>query len=58
MNGIIVVDKPVGVTSQVVIGRLRKVTGIKRIGHCGTLDPLASGVLPVMIGNATKACEY
>lgn len=58
MNGIIVVDKPVGVTSQVVIGRLRKVTGIRRIGHCGTLDPLASGVLPVMIGNATKACEY
>ncbi len=58
MNGIIVVDKPVGVTSQVVISRLRKVTGIRRIGHCGTLDPLASGVLPVMIGNATKACEY
>lgn len=58
MNGIIIVDKPVGVTSQVVIGRLRKVTGIRRIGHCGTLDPLASGVLPVMIGNATKACEY
>lgn len=58
MNGIIVVDKPVGVTSQVVISRLRKVTGIRRIGHCGTLDPLASGVLPVMIGQATKACEY
>lgn len=58
MNGIIVADKPVGVTSQVVISRLRKVTGIRRIGHCGTLDPLASGVLPVMIGNATKACEY
>ncbi len=58
MNGIIIVDKPVGVTSQVVISRLRKVTGIRRIGHCGTLDPLASGVLPVMIGNATKACEY
>jgi tRNA pseudouridine55 synthase len=56
--GIMIVDKPVGVTSQVVIGRLRKVTGIRRIGHCGTLDPLASGVLPVMIGNATKACEY
>ena len=58
MNGIIIVDKPVGVTSQVVISRLRKITGIRRIGHCGTLDPLASGVLPVMIGNATKACEY
>lgn len=58
MNGIIVADKPVGVTSQVVISALRKVTGIRRIGHCGTLDPLASGVLPVMIGQATKACEY
>lgn len=58
MNGIIVVDKPVGITSQAVISVLRKVTGIRRIGHCGTLDPLASGVLPVMIGQATKACEY
>ncbi len=58
MNGILIVDKPVGITSQIVIGRMRTVTGVRKIGHAGTLDPLASGVLPVMIGNATKACEY
>lgn len=58
MNGILIVDKPVGITSQIVIGRMRTVTGIRKIGHAGTLDPLASGVLPVMIGSATKACEY
>ncbi len=58
MNGILVVDKPVGITSQVVITQLRKVTGEKKVGHGGTLDPLASGVLPVMIGRATKACDF
>ena len=58
MNGILIVDKPTGITSQIVIGRMRTVTGIRKIGHAGTLDPLASGVLPVMIGSATKACEY
>lgn len=58
MNGILVVDKPVGITSQVVISAVRRVTGEKRVGHCGTLDPLASGVLPVMVGKATKACEF
>ncbi len=58
MNGILVIDKPSGVTSQVVINRVRRVTGERRVGHCGTLDPMASGVLPVMIGQATKACDY
>lgn len=58
MNGILMIDKPSGVTSQVVINRVRRVTGERRVGHCGTLDPLASGVLPVMIGQATKACDY
>lgn len=58
MNGVLVVDKPVGITSQIVITAVRRVTGERRVGHCGTLDPLASGVLPVMVGKATKACEY
>ena len=58
MNGILVVDKPTGITSQIVISAVRKVTGERRVGHCGTLDPLASGVLPVMVGKATKACEF
>lgn len=58
MNGVLVVDKPVGITSQIVISAVRRVTGERRVGHCGTLDPLASGVLPVMVGKATKACEF
>lgn len=58
MNGILVVDKPVGITSQVVISRVRRAAKERRVGHCGTLDPLASGVLPVMIGKATKACDF
>lgn len=58
MNGILVVDKPVGITSQIVISAVRRVTAERRVGHCGTLDPLASGVLPVMVGKATKACEF
>lgn len=58
MNGVLVVDKPVGITSQIVISATRRVTGERRVGHCGTLDPLASGVLPVMVGKATKACEF
>lgn len=57
MNGVLVIDKPTGITSQVVINAVRKVTGERRVGHCGTLDPLASGVLPIMVGKATKACE-
>lgn len=58
MNGVLIIDKPVGVTSQVVISAVRRVTGERRVGHCGTLDPLASGVLPVMVGKATKACDF
>jgi tRNA pseudouridine55 synthase len=58
MNGILNVLKPPGMTSFDVIGFLRKVSGIKKIGHAGTLDPGAVGVLPVCIGNATKAVEF
>src|SRR3990167_9666182 len=50
MEGIFAVNKPVGITSHDVIYKLRRQTGIKRIGHAGTLDPLASGVLVVAIG--------
>lgn len=57
MNGVFVIDKAVGVSSQIAINRIRKASGVRKIGHCGTLDPLASGVLPVMIGSATKACD-
>ena len=58
MNGIINIYKEKGYTSHDVVARLRGITGIKKIGHTGTLDPGAEGVLPVCIGKATKLCEY
>lgn len=58
MNGIVNVLKPTGMTSHDVISRLRKITSIKKIGHAGTLDPNASGVLPVCIGKATRLSDY
>jgi tRNA pseudouridine55 synthase len=58
MNGIVNVLKPTGMTSHDVISRLRRITSIKRIGHAGTLDPNASGVLPVCIGKATRLSDY
>ena len=57
MNGIICIDKPEGFTSFDVVAKLRGITKIRRIGHAGTLDPMATGVLPVFIGRATKACD-
>ena len=57
MNGILVYNKPTGMQSQSAITLARKLFGIKKVGHCGTLDPLACGVLPLMIGSATKACD-
>lgn len=55
MNGIIVIDKENGYTSFDVVAKMRKICGEKKIGHTGTLDPMATGVLPILIGNATKA---
>ena len=58
MFGFINIYKPVGMTSHDVISYLRRVTKIKQIGHAGTLDPFAEGVLPIAIGKATKLIEY
>ena len=58
MNGIISVLKPPGMTSHDVVAYLRKLLNIKRIGHTGTLDPGAAGVLPVCIGKATRLTEF
>lgn len=58
MDGIVIVDKPQGWTSQNVTARLRRVFGTRRIGHGGTLDPMATGVLPVFVGRATRAVEF
>ena len=57
MDGIINVNKPLGITSHDVVYRLRKILGIKKIGHTGTLDPDAEGVLPMCIGRGTKLAE-
>jgi tRNA pseudouridine55 synthase len=58
VHGWINLDKPVGPTSTQAIGRVRRLTGAARIGHAGTLDPLASGVLPIALGEATKTVPY
>ena len=58
MNGIVIVDKPEGWTSQDVTARLRRVFNTRRIGHGGTLDPMATGVLPVFVGRGTRGVEF
>ena len=57
MNGIILVNKPTGKTSHDIVSIMRRLTGIRKIGHTGTLDPMADGVLPVCIGNATRVSD-
>src|SRR5688500_357587 len=54
MLGVVNLDKPVGPTSHDMVGLVRRLTGMRRIGHAGTLDPLASGVLPILVGAATR----
>ena len=58
MNGLVIINKPVGMTSHDVVAVLRRVTKIRQIGHTGTLDPFATGVLPVCIGKATRLIEF
>ena len=58
MNGIVIIDKPQDWTSQDVTARLRRVCNTRRIGHGGTLDPMATGVLPVFVGRATRGVEF
>ena len=58
MLGFLVFDKPAGLTSHDIVGMMRAVTGIKKIGHTGTLDPFATGVLPLAIGPATRLIQY
>lgn len=58
MNGLLVIDKPGGMTSHDVVSRLRKITGERSIGHLGTLDPMATGVLPLLLGKFTRLAQY
>jgi tRNA pseudouridine55 synthase len=58
MNGLIIVDKPQGWTSHDVVGKMRRIAGTKKIGHLGTLDPMATGVLPLLIDRATRLAQF
>lgn len=58
MQGILIINKPQGFTSQDVVSKVKKILNIKKAGHTGTLDPLATGVLPVLLGNYTKLSKY
>lgn len=58
MNGFLNILKPPGMTSAAVVGYVRRMTGEKRVGHAGTLDPEAAGVLPIMIGRAARLFDY
>lgn len=58
MNGVIIIDKPKGYTSHDIVNVIRKELNIKKVGHTGTLDPNATGILPILIGEATKISKY
>ena len=58
MNGFLLIDKPSGITSAECVFRIKKILNEKKVGHCGTLDPLATGMLPICVGEATKFSSY
>jgi tRNA pseudouridine55 synthase len=58
MNGVLIIDKPAGLTSHDVVNRARRVLGERAIGHLGTLDPMATGVLPLVTGNFTRLAQF
>jgi tRNA pseudouridine55 synthase len=58
MDGVLVVDKPEGWSSHDAVNKLRRLTGVRRIGHLGTLDPMATGVLPLVVGRATRLAQF
>lgn len=58
MNGVVVIDKPPGRTSRAVVEEVKRALGVKKAGHTGTLDPMATGVLPVCVGEATKLVQF
>src|ERR1051326_4445849 len=58
MDGIVVIDKPAGLTSHDVVNRVRRITGERSVGHLGTLDPMATGVLPLVLGRMTRLAQF
>jgi tRNA pseudouridine55 synthase len=58
MNGVVIIDKPAGLTSHDVVNRVRRILGQRAVGHLGTLDPAATGVLPIVLGNLTRLAQF
>src|ERR1700722_232552 len=58
MNGVVVIDKPAACTSHDVVNRVRRIVGQRSVGHLGTLDPAATGVLPIVLGNLTRLAQF
>lgn len=58
MDGIFIIDKPKGVTSHDIVSKMRRILNTKNVGHAGTLDPIATGVLPILVGKGTKISKY
>jgi tRNA pseudouridine55 synthase len=58
MDGLLIIDKPAGITSHDVVSRVRRILGTKRVGHTGTLDPFATGVMTVVVGRATRLAQF
>src|SRR5436189_4869018 len=58
MDGAFIIDKPAGLTSHDVVARVRKILGVRRVGHTGTLDPFATGVLVILVGRATRLAQF
>lgn len=58
MNGVLIIDKPAGMTSHDVVNRLRRILGERSVGHLGTLDPMATGVLPMVVGSFTRLAQF
>ena len=58
MDGIFIINKPKGCTSHDIVSKMRKILNTKKVGHAGTLDPMASGILPILVGKGTKISKY
>jgi tRNA pseudouridine55 synthase len=58
MNGVLIIDKPAGLTSHDVVHRVRRILGQRSVGHLGTLDPMATGLLPIVLGNMTRLAQF
>ena len=58
MNGVLIVNKPEGITSQGTVSKIKKILNVNKCGHAGTLDPLATGVIPILVGSSTKISKY